>query len=324
MIKFFKTNLYTMAMLIFSSQVISQEHVQITNLAESIIAHESAPDANAFTIPKALSRAHIISVKMSPNGKNIVYVTREKKGVALHLLSVKSQTSKKLFNSFILNAINWSMDGKILFLHGASYLAYVDPFSDNPNPKIFYHFNNKNEESFYGVNTSQQQQLLISRKLVSKNDNTPYHLLSINITGEETLLYADKIKIYDHLFNPSGELTFIRQPNKKEHVIFQLNGKQKTPVYSCIVIDKCRMIKFDERQQKLYILGFGNNNFRSLYSYDINTESSELIHQDPEQIADLQNLIIDENSGEILQLDYHTDRLKHYGLNEKQSSHFNT
>jgi len=311
-----------MALIIYSGQVLSQKQMQNTDLTESVIAHESAPIAKAFSIQQAMNKAHIISVKISPNGNNIVYVTRKNKGVALHLLNVKSQTSKKLINSTILNAINWSTDGKILFLHGAQYLAYVDPFTDKPSPKIFYRYDNKNEESFYGVDTSQAQQVLISRKVLSKNDSTPHHLLRINTKGEETLLYSDKIKIYDHLFDQSGKLSFIRQPNKQEHVIYQINDKHKTPVYKCIVIDKCRMIKFDNNHQKLYLSGIGDYNFRSLYTYDINTKLSELIHQDPEQIADLQNLIIDEISGEILQLDYHTDRLKHYGLNEKQTSHF--
>jgi len=322
MIKLLKKPLYAMVLLIFSSQLLSQNDIQNTNLDDSIIAHEVATIAEAFTIDQAMNKAHIISVKLSPNGEYIVYVTREDKGVALHLFNVKSKTTKKLFDSYILKAINWSTDSEILFLQGANYLAYVDPFTDNPTPKIFYQFENKNEESFYRINTSQPQQVLISRKLLSKSDSTPYQLLSVSINGDETILYADKIKIYDHLFDKSGQLAFIRQPNKQEHVIYQLNGQQKTPVYTCIVIDKCRMIKFDQNNQTLYILGFGDYNLRSLYSYDLNSKSSELVHQDPEQIADLQNLIIDEKSGEILQLDYHTDRLKHYSLNESDNSHF--
>ena len=85
MIKLFKKPLYTVALLIFSSQLLSQNDIQNTNLDDSIIAHESAVITEVFTIEQAMNKVHIISVKISPNGNNIVYVTRETKGVALHL-----------------------------------------------------------------------------------------------------------------------------------------------------------------------------------------------------------------------------------------------
>ena len=196
----------------------------------------------------------------------------------MHLYAVETGTSKKLFQSKILKGANWSIDGKILFLQGADYLAYINPFDDKAKAQIFYRFNHKNEETFFGLDSSQSQQILIRRKVNSKVDNKPHQLVRLNKKGEETILYADKVKIYDFLIDDSGHLSFIRQPGKHKHIIYQLNGKQKKPVYSCIVIDKCRMVKFDEETHELYISGIAEYKFRSYYSVNIKTMSTNLIH----------------------------------------------
>ncbi|MFK8011481.1 MAG: alpha/beta hydrolase family protein [Marinicellaceae bacterium] len=314
----------TILLSILSTPLLAINPIQETDLSDAIKRHESSPLAQDFTIQQATKTARIISVKMAPNGKNLVFMIQEDKGKSLHLLNVETKESTELFQSRIIKSFDWSTDGKILFLQSAQYLAALNPLEMKPSPQIFYRFDDKNEEEFYGVDRSQPQQVLINRKIESRKENNPYHLLRVDKFGNETLLFQDKIKVYDFLFDDTGKLSFIRQPNTKQgkHIIYQLNGVDKKPVFSCIVIDKCRMVKFDNKEQELYLMGFGEYKFRSLYTVDIYTGMTELIHQDPEQLADLINVILDEKSGEVLQLDYHSDELKHYGLNENYENHF--
>jgi len=315
-------NILTLGMLFLSTQLLSQTNINETDLSAEIASHQSTAIAKPFSFQQAVTKSKIRLVQLSPDGKHLFYITKETNGVALHLLDIKTDISKTLFHSTVLKRADWSTDGKILFLQGESYLAYIDPFAQNAKAQIFYRFNDKNEETFYGIDSSQEQQLLVSRKIITKNDSKPHQLVRINKEGGETILYADKIKIYDHLFDDSGKLSFIRQPDKQRHNIYLLNGKKKIFVFSCMVIDQCRMIKFNNATQELFILGFNDFNFRSLYSLNIQTKTIKLIHQDPMQIADLLSVNIDATTGEVIQLDYLSDRMRHYGLSDELDTQY--
>lgn len=310
------------ALLFLSTQILSQPSVNETDLTAVIVFHQSKQVAQPFNLQQVSTKAKIRLVQLSPDGQYLFYITKEINGVALHLLNIKTRVSKILFHSTVLKRADWSTDGKILFLQGADYLAYINPFKPNAKAQIFYQFNNQNEESFYGIDSSQGQQLLINRKIMTRNDSKPHQLIRINKEGKETVLYADKIKIYDHLFGDSGQLSFIRQPDKQKHNIYKLSGKGKKLVFSCIVIDKCRLIKFNDVTQELLLLGLNEFNLRSLFSLNLISKAIKLVHQDPMQLTGLMSVNIDKATGEIIQLDYLTDRMHHYGLNESWNTHF--
>jgi len=310
------------ALVCFSTQLSAQNSFNETDLTGEIAAHQSKPLPQTFGIQQAITKSKISLVKLSPDGNHLFYMTNESNGVSLHLFTVETETSKTLFQSKILKQVHWSMDGKILFLQGADYMAYINPFDDKAKAQIFYRFDNKNEETFLGLDSSQAQQILIRRKINSKDDNKPHQIVRLNKMGEETILFADKFKVYDFLINDTGQLSFVRQPGTDKHIIYQLNGEQKKPVYSCIVIDKCQMVKFNQETQELFMAGFGDYKFRSYYSVNIETMATNLIHQDPKGLSDSSPVKIDETTGQLLQLYYLSDRMYHYALDENLNNHY--
>ncbi len=310
------------SILFISTQLFGQSINPETDMTFEIATHQAAPVAKPFSIQQASKIVNIQHVQLSPDGRHLHYITKEANGVALHVANIETEVSKTLFYSTILKQANWSADGKILFLLGADYLAYIDPFDQDAKAQIFYRFDHQNEEHFYGIDSSQDQHVLMRRTINTKNDINPHQLVRLNKQGEETVLYADKAKIYDYLFDDLGQLTFIRQPDNQKHNIYQLNGQEKTHVFSCSVIDKCRMIKFNEKTRELFILGVDQFNFRSLFKLDINTQALNLVHQDPQQTADLLFVNTDNETGEVIQLQYLSDRMRHYGLNAYWNTHY--
>ncbi|WP_179952256.1 alpha/beta hydrolase family protein [Marinicella rhabdoformis] len=316
MILIYSNQLLALSLLLFSTLLFGQQPSKETNLSDAIKIHQSAKIPEPFSIQHATTKVKIKHIQLSPNGENLYFITRKDNGVVLHIYNIESEKSKTLFHSNVLNRAHWSTDGKILFLQSTDYLAYIDPFAENAKAHIFHRFNHENEEQFYGVDRSQSQQVLINRKMNTQHDGKPYQLLRINTLGDQQLIFSDKSKIYDYLFDASGQLAFIRQPGKEQHNIFQITGKEKKLVFNCQTIDKCQLIQFKQSTKELSILGLADFNFRSLFSFNLNTKAIELIHQDPEQIADLISINTDPSTGEVTQLDYLSDRMRHYSLNE--------
>lgn len=322
MIFTYSKQLLAFSLLLFSTLLFGQQTAIETNLSDAINWHQSAKIPEPFSIQQATTKAKIKHIQLAPNGENLHFITREADGVALHVYHIKSATTKTLFHSTVLNRAHWSTDGKVLFLQSADYLAFIDPFTEGAKARIFYRFNHQNEEQFYGVDRSQAQQVLINRKVNSQHDGKPYQFLRINAQGEQQLIFADKTKIYDYLFDASGQLAFIRQPGKDKHHIYQLKGDEKTLVFNCQTIDKCQLINFNNSNNALTILGLADFNFRSLFSINLDTKTVKLIHQDPEQTADLVSLNTDNTTGEVIQLDYLSDRMRHYSLDESLNADY--
>ncbi len=167
-----KINYFFKCVLLFvTTQLVAQISLNETNMADEIATHQSMPLAKPFSIKQTLNKSKIRSIQFSPDGRNLFYMVRETNGVSLYLFNIETETSKSLFHSKILNRVDWSTDGKILFLQGADYLAYINPFDDNAKAQIFYRFDSQNEESFYAIDTSQAQQLIINRKITANNNN---------------------------------------------------------------------------------------------------------------------------------------------------------
>jgi protease II len=291
-----------------------------TDLTSAIMSHQNAEASQLVPQEKFNKRAKIRAIELSPNGQSLAYLSTENNGLKLTVMNTHNGLIISSFQSNLLKAIDWSSDGNLLFLHTSEHIGYLNINKPSSKPIVFYRYNKNYKESFYRLHPSDNQQVIIKRKVNNSNESQPHQLVSIDLQGHQTVLFKDKIEIFDDLFDSKGNLIFIRQPVKDQHTIYQLTAKGKQPVFHCIVIDKCRMVKFDAEHQNLYLMGYDNYNLRSLFTFNLPTGRKELLHQ--HDSADLQTVILDESTQQIIQLKYLSDRMQNIGLDERWDSHY--
>src|SRR5690606_23843556 len=78
-----------------------------------------------------VASAEIMQVKLAPDGRHVAWLARETSGLRLHLMDVRTQSVRALFNSTSLAAIHWTRDSETLILDlgsavGALALAKPD------------------------------------------------------------------------------------------------------------------------------------------------------------------------------------------------------
>ncbi len=295
-------------------------NAQGTDLQAVIQKHQQAQPAPEFSWQDITSKPSLKQVSLSPDGLLVAYLLREKQGFSLWLMDTQNQQSRQLLHSAILERVYWAKNSQRLYLYTPDSMAYVDLAGAESRPEMFYRFDARQHEAFYALDQSSDGHILITREVKKHGQNTEYQLLRIATDGTEQVLFSDAKQVYDHLFDAAGELAFVRQAGTDRHHIYRLVGEEKQLVFTAMVVDRIRMVDFDEQRNELLLVGYHDADLISLHAVNISTGSSRVVHQDPEQLADLSGLLLDAQSSEVLAVNYFTDRQKTYAVHPKMTA----
>ncbi|WP_395375696.1 alpha/beta hydrolase family protein [Marinicella sp. W31] len=320
-----RTIIYALGWLLLSVHITSTAVALIegTDLQREIQDHLQSEHPGHFSWQDIIQEPSLVQVKLSPNGESLAYLLREKRGVSLWIMNTVSQQHEKLSHSLILTHIYWSKDSQRIYLYSPANMGYINVNDTMRQPEMFIKFDATKNETFYALDSVKDDHVLIIREIKEQGNNKEFQLVRVSITGEEQVLFSGSKRIYDHLFNAVGELEFIRMAGDTEHQIYRLKGDQLELVSSFVVVDKARMVIFDENSRELYVVAYHNADLISLHAIDVDTGKSRIVHQDPERISDLFGIVLDAQTDEVLLIHYFTDRMKTYAVHPEMESGVN-
>ncbi len=285
-----------------------------TDLQAQIQHHSESLSSQPFSWQEITQKPSLDKVKLAPDGKSLIYLLQEDRGRSLWLMNIAKNQHEKLLHSLLVTDVYWSSDSQLVFISGPDNMAYIKINETPRRPEMFVQFDEAEGEAFYAIDDHKSGHILMLREIKEHGKNKQHQLIRVGLDGEEQLLFSGAKRIYDHLFDSAGNLAFIRYAGEEKHEIHRLEAQKSQRVFTSMAIDKVRMVRFDESNDELILVAFHDADLVSLHAYHIETGQSRVLHQDPEQMANLSGLRLDSESNEVLLASYFTDRMKTYAV----------
>jgi len=298
-----------------------------------IKASEALSKAPLMSRKTIFEHSRVTDVQLSPKGDFVSYQVQtkneHKKRSSLWLFNTASGEHEKLFTAKNVNRLTWADNGESLFIHMGNGIAISQPWKSK-SPILTVKFNKRHHESWLGLDPSHPDSFLVR---LWDEEKEEYVVNRINDKSEKLEIYRTKTRFYDFGVNSKGEPIYLSEKNNAdgsqgEENIFDISNQQKTLIWQCQWDDPCGIYHYDKRKQRLLMKTNHQQNLTGLAWVDLTTKKVELIHRDPEHIADLAHIHFDSLNANIemdsLIFSYHGDYLKHYALDNSTQQHIKT
>lgn len=253
-----------------------------------------------------LAEPKILQVELSPRGDRLAYVLREELGSSLWILDLHTDERRSWLLGPRLQRVHWAAGSEGLFLEAAGRLAWL-PLGGT-RPRWIHRLDEEREQAYRGVDPVAPRHFLLSER----PDAEGARWLRVGAEGEvEELLHRPK-PASALLFDQGGKVRFFQEPDGRELVIRQRRGDRWQEVFRCSAIDTCLPVSFDG--EDLWIVGRLGQDRRSLWTVDPEDGTSDLVHDDPLGLADLQAVWVDPETRRPRWATYRTDRLRSYAI----------
>lgn len=272
-----------------------------TNLLASDSLIERVKQAQQLTPAPLLSRQQflqsprLLDVQISPNGEYITYQqiegNEDKKLTSIWLYTIKTKQVQKLYSYRHINRLHWANNSDYLIIDAGRSIAVSD-IHNNPTPIIVANISKKNHEKWLGVDYSSNDSIFVKNW---QEKSQEFVVNRVSFSGETTEIYRTKAVFNDFGVDDQGKPLYIRiynqaKNNKGEEFIEHINGNKLTRIWQCQWDDPCSVINFDARTKKLTMFTNYNSNFLHLASINTATGEHHIIHQDPDNYADLSSV----------------------------------
>ncbi|MCJ8321925.1 MAG: hypothetical protein MJK12_19985, partial [Colwellia sp.] len=319
-------------LLLLLFQIITISNAKADIVQDAINESEKLSPARLFDRNSLLfNKKNLSSVKLSPNGQYLFFLVKEGTKQQLWSHDIKSNTTSKLFSSRMIKNIYWTQDSQSIFLHLDTGVAIVD-VSPGAKPSIILKLERQKQQFFYGPDDSSPHHFFVWQKEINADTNGKYYVLyRVNRHGMKQKLYtADKI-MKDFLAPGGGPIRFFTENYGLTNIIYDLASGEKREVYRCYYTDYCGLLSYQQQSNVLYLKGRGKGDLIKLLALDlsaneavqIGNKQAKIVHQDPEQRFDLDQITFDPISGEPIMVSYYTDFYQNYGLTKIVNKHLN-
>ena len=273
-------------------------NITYSNAAELI-------DRQHFTQPNP-----IIDVALSPDGQTSAILLK---------------TSNQLFelwqfNMVSLTAVKHSVlrqGGELLWFENSNQLlviakntvTQVDMINEKP-PRLVAQLKPKDKLVINGVR--QAHNLLVSKSSSVKSPN--YLQRIIKDVKQEVFSHSEPIT--GALLNDNASNIYVKTVSAHTAEVSHIaNGSQRS-LFTCAAStlkNPCMLIVQSSNGKGVYVIGRFQSDLTGLYVYSIDTNTFELIHQDPLGVADIETVLLDRDGQPMMAL-YRGLTNKWYGL----------
>lgn len=288
-------------------------------LQKAIATHEASKPAKSIARDMLLQKPQISDVQLSPDGGFITYVQHraQQNDVMLHSIDNKEAT-------FVLADVkrlqmSWAGDSKTLWMSDEQGLALFD--ISRKTAKRIWKWDKKRQQKLFGVDPRAADVIVIQEKIAEQNA-WQYRYLAVDRQGNSTLLmHADK-PVRDLLLTENGQLAFTAAYEDtsydaviRHHRFSNSDTSVSKPgeIMRCKGVERCRLIGFNKANQTLLTLSFIGENHSRLQQWHASRNRWQTLHQDPSGIADVSEILWDNEKEDWFAIAYHPDRRHWYG-----------
>lgn len=271
---------------------------------------------NLANATKLLDRQHftqrnpIVEVALSPDGQTTAVLLKTPNKL-FELWQFDTIDTKAVKRATLRQAgeLIWFKNSQHLLVIATKSVTQVDMVSKMP-PRLITQLKPKDKLLINGVR--QAHNLFVSRPSSSLS---PHYLHRI-ISNAEQAVFSNAKPIADVLLNDNASSIYSKSVShlsgEVSHIV---NGSQRS-LFTCATStlkNPCQLIAQSSDTKAIYVVGRFQSDLAGLYLYATDTNTFELIHQDPLGIADLETVLLD-NDGQPMMVLYRGQTNQWYGL----------
>jgi len=269
--------------------------------------------------PAPLARSEFLrptllhAVRLSPDGQRVAFLRGELGKRGLWLQSLHETAAQRVLPQVDASDLIWSRDGQWLFLVASAQLSVYRLDGQGGTGRIA-RLNEQVSHEAIGADPSQPAAILLLEHTRPGAAKPRARLLRIAAAGQQQVLYEDALPLGDAVLSADGKLAFLRRIEREQHLILRLRlGQAPMEVARCVNLERCQFVSVAD-DGSLWMLSNHAQNFSGLQRLKPDGQL-ELLHSDPQALADIDAVSSDPLTGEPLLAAYRSVVPQVYGLN---------
>ncbi|OGT55227.1 MAG: hypothetical protein A3E01_06245 [Gammaproteobacteria bacterium RIFCSPHIGHO2_12_FULL_63_22] len=262
-----------------------------------------------------LAKPAIAGARLSPQGRHVAVLREGERGRSVWLLDTKSLQLTRLVAMTDATDLSWSRDGKWLFLESTRQLSKVS-VTGALGSGVMLRLDDARKLEVAGIDPTQPAAVLLFEQETRPGETLPskYRLLRLDVSGRRTVLHEDSRALLDFALAPDGRLAFLKRVDGKSvSIVGRAPGQRWRELVRSHAMERASLIATSDGGRSLLLAGDIASDRRALLRVDLQGKVHRL-HEDPEAIADLADVVIDPETQQPLLASYRSLRPSTHGL----------
>ncbi|KAF1711772.1 S9 family peptidase [Pseudoxanthomonas sacheonensis] len=292
-------------------------------LRAAVSAERARPRAPQLDRDQFLAKAGVPGAWLSPDGRHVAYLREEGSNRGVWLLPTAGGAAKQLLPDTESAQLSWSGDSRWLFLSSPRQLSVLASGGQSGSG-VIAKLDGRWQRVFKGADPVLPAAALVV-EIPPKVSRLPrkWRLLRIGLDGRQSLLHEDARPIVDFAIGPNGRLAYVTLAEKDKYVIYRKQGDRLQQAMRCEGLDRCRIVSTLHAGQELLLSTDTGSGFRRLALLDYKGKLTTL-HADPRGEADLDEVVLEPDTGQPLIAGYRSTVAANYGLTPVARRHVET
>ncbi len=276
-----------------------------------------------FVVPRGVQ-----SVQLAPDGKQLAFARRSGDAVALFVSAVPGGEPRQVLKQLKAKRWFWSADSRFLWLVAEQHLAVINV--GDGSSRVVHALDDRKQARVLGRDPGGTAAVLVAEQEATGNG---FHVLRVQADGRRDVITRHDHAIRGLAFSADGSLRFMRLRDRtfNEYVVTRTptssgNAPRDTAswqkAFDCPPLRQCSLLSAVNDQ--LLMESSMNGDRLSLMRWQSGTAAHalaqqnrvpvELVHTDPEALADLADVLQAPLDQRPIAVAYYSDRKRWYAL----------
>lgn len=268
-----------------------------------------------------LAKPAIAVARLSPQGRHVAVLREGDRGRSLWLLDTQTlQLTRRVANTEAAD-LSWSRDGTWLFLETARQLSKVS-VTGALGSGVMLRLDDSRKLEVAGIDPSQPAAVLLFEQLTRPGEKLPskYRLLRMDVSGRTSVLHEDSRALLDFALAPDGRLAFLKRvEGNAVSIVGRAPGQAWRELVRSHAMERASLIATSDGGRSVLLAGDIASDRRALLRLDLQGNIHKL-HEDPDAIADLADVVIDPQTQLPLLASYRSRQPSTHGLTPATAS----
>jgi dipeptidyl aminopeptidase/acylaminoacyl peptidase len=295
--------------------------VNAADLQTELRSEQERPRAQVLPRSEFLQRASIVSVVLSPNGRQLAWLNEAGRNREVWMQSTSGGEPRRLMAHTSAQQLAWTRDSRWLLLESPQQLFAV-AVDGQTGSGIVTTLGGRDKRALMRVDDA-----LPAAVIVIEQHGQPEHwrLLRVDMRGKRTLLHEDSRRIIGYALDSQGRLAFLQRTEGLVQTILRVepNGRLRE-VARCEQMQRCMPLVTSLDGRDLILRGnIGDQRGKALYRLIRLASDGSLhtLHNDPSDEADLDALSFDPLTRQPLIASYRSTVASNHGLDAATRVH---
>lgn len=300
--------------------------VRAAELQAALRSEQQQPRAPTLPRSAFLQRASIVSVVLSPDGRQVAWLNEAGRNREVWLQGTAGGEPRRLMAHTPAQQLAWTRDSRWLLLESLQHL-FALAVDGQPGSGIVTTLGGRSRRAMMRVDDAMPAAAIVIEQEGATPQGQPerWRLLRVDMRGKRTLLHEDSRRIMGYALDPQGRLAFVQRVEGLELTIQRVEaGGRLREVARCARMRRCTPLVTSADGRDLILRGnFGEASGPELHRLmQLDADGGlRVLHADPRGEADLDTLTFDPLTRQPLIAAYRSTVAANHGLDADTRQH---